>query len=268
MTVITRPMPRGKRDGTQAWDVLKKNVNRTRSFTRIFFAGSTKPARGDKRGRGKPSNEENELLRAAIVFSIGALDAYLSEVTAEVLIAQIEYASSAPTSDARAILRRVVREDNTLALELALTIDPAKRRTVARQAILDHLTSSVSNHGSKAVANTLSRIGGTGPDKLWGSLNSMLEKWPDLATSGRTAAAILDHWTDQRHRLVHEGRAVPVTGKQIEQLINFIEALGTEVDKEAVGNLPKGVRGADDAYISGQRASSKREADRGESASS
>lgn len=223
---------------TAAHVVLEKNLDRTRAFTRIFFAGSTKPGPGQKRGPGKPSEEEKELLRAAVIFSIGALDAYLSEAAAEVLVAQLEAADTVPTTGARTLLKRVAREMDTLALELALTTDRDRRRAVARQALLDHLTSSVSNHGTKAVAATLERMGEARPGGVWDALDLSLSKWPHLATSGRKSAAILDHWTDNRHKVVHEGKAVAVNGDHARELIDFIAALCAEVDRVAVAALP------------------------------
>lgn len=223
---------------SSAYLVLLKNLTRTRAFTRIFFAGSTKPTASMKRGPGTPSDEEKELLRAAVIFSIGALDAYLSEVTAEVLVAQLEDAGDPPAPGARALLRRIAKEIDTLPLELAMTRDPSKRRAVVTRALLDHLTSSVSNHGAKAVVATLERIGEPQTGRVWSVLDAQIGDWPTLATQGRKSAAILDQWTAYRHKIVHEGVAVPVKGAQARELIDFIHRLADEVDHVALALKP------------------------------
>ncbi len=228
----------GLRFYTSAYLVLDKNLTRTQAFTRIFFAGSTKPTSAMKRGPGKPSDEEKELLRAAVIFSIGALDAYMSEVAAEVLVAQLEDGSDSPTSSARALLRRIAKEVDTLPLELAMTTDATKRRAVVTRALIDHLTSSVSNHGAKAVAATLERMGEPHTGKVWAALDKHLADWPSLATQGRTSAAILDQWTANRHKIVHEGVAVPVNGAHAKELIEFIARLGDEIDRIAIDIMP------------------------------
>lgn len=224
---------------TSAWLVLEKNLNRTRAFTRIFFAGNTKPQPGQKRGPGKPSDEEKELLRAAVVFSIGTLDAYMSEVAAEVLVAQLEDARKTPTPSSRNLLRRVAKEIDTLALELALTADPEQRRDVARRALVEHLTSNVSNHGAKAVSATLERMGEVQPGKVWTSLDAHLSRWPKLATGGRKSAGVLDQWTAHRHSIVHEGKAIAINGEHVNELLDFVASLGEELDAVAVAALPK-----------------------------
>lgn len=214
--------------------VLEKNLARARAFTSIFFAESTNPKSGMRRRSGAPSMEEKELLRAAVIFSIGALDAYLSEVTAEVLVDQLQKAQIGPTSNARRLLKALIRDMDTLALELALTTDPTKRRVVAQDAVQQHLTSHVSNHGSKAIAATLERMGDEPVSNVWSTIDSQLSSFDKLATAGRRSAAILDYWTTNRHKIVHEGVAVVVSGPQARQLIDFIEALCEAIDAIAL----------------------------------
>src|SRR3954451_3553341 len=179
---------------TAAYFAFAQNVGRARALSRIFDSGSLKPKTGDQRGRGKPSDEERELLRATVIFSIGALDAYLSDVAAEVLVGQLENARL-PTSDARNVLQRVQKEIPTLSLELALTSDADERRQLAQQAITDHLANRVSNHGAAGVASTLGRLGATID---WEAVS--LGAKSKLRTSPRqSSAAVLDRWTERRH---------------------------------------------------------------------
>ena len=51
------------------------NIGRARAFLSIF----DKPG-GSARTRGRPTDNEKELLRAAVVFAVAALDAYLHDL--------------------------------------------------------------------------------------------------------------------------------------------------------------------------------------------
>jgi hypothetical protein len=217
---------------TQAHKALRKNLKRASALSRIFDAGNLKPKAGDKRGAGNPSGEERELLRAAVIFSIGALDAYLSDVAAEILVGQMEKAR-VPTSDARALFRRVLKEIDTLPLELALTSDADERSKLAQRAITEHLTNKVSNHGAAGVATTLGRLGASIEwDKIVLPNNSSLK-----ASSNQTCPAVLDRWTRIRHNLVHQGKSETVRAEQARDLIAFVEAIADHVDAQAIAAL-------------------------------
>ena len=219
---------------TPAYKALTKNLSRARTFSRIFDAGNLKPKEGDRRGRGKPSGEERDLLRATVIFSIGALDAYLSDVAAYVLVAQLE-AARKPTSDARAVLRRVIKEIDTLPFELALTSDPDERRALATEAITEHLANRVSNHGAKGIAATMERLGARID---WDAIP--LPPSSKLRASPRQSCAeVLDRWTVARHQLVHQGKAVSVGQVQARELIDFVQAIADHVDAEALAALKR-----------------------------
>jgi hypothetical protein len=183
---------------TAAYKAFKLTVKRPQALLEMFDAGSLKPGPGKKRSAGQPSWQENELLRASVITAIGALDAYLSEVAAEVLVAQLERADI-PDSDARGVLRRVMDEIKTLPFELALITDATKRREAARAAIQEHLDNRVSNHGATGVVATLARMGQAVD---WSKLNSGVT--PNLKLPGvkNEPAALLDAWTIRRHQLV------------------------------------------------------------------
>ena len=217
---------------TEARATLAKNLDRTRALQRIFEAGSLKPQPGDKRGGGQPSGEERELLRAVVVFAIGALDSYLSDVAAETLVAQLEK-SAIPSESARALLRRMMKEVDTLALELALTTDPTQRRAVAREAISDHLSNKVSNHGPKGIAETMSRLG----TEANLSKIDMTPFAPLQTTERKSAPDVLQYWTDRRHALVHQGVAIKVNMEQSRALIDFVEALADHVESQALASM-------------------------------
>lgn len=70
---------------TTAHRALTKNLTRATHFLDLH--------EGTQQGPGTPDNKRRELPRGAVVFAVGALDAYLSEVPAEVMLAQFEHAS-------------------------------------------------------------------------------------------------------------------------------------------------------------------------------
>lgn len=214
---------------TAAHKTFQLTIKRPRALLEMFDAGSLKPTDGAKRSRGKPSWQENELLRASVITAIGALDAYLSDVAAEVLVAQLENADT-PGSDARNVLKQVMDEIKTLPLELALVTDVSKRREVARAAIQEHLANRVSNHGAKGVAATLGRMGETID---WSKLDNCVT--PNLKFKGAkdSPAALLDAWTQRRHELVHQGKAVRISSSAAHALLDFVIAIASAVDDVA-----------------------------------
>lgn len=214
---------------TDALAAFRTNIKRPRALLEMFDAGTLKPKKGDRRTVGKPGWQENELLRAAVITAIGALDAYLSDVAAEVLIAQLERAAT-PTGDARAVLRQVMKEIDTLPMELALLTDQAERRRVAEEAVREHLANRVSNHGAKGVAATLGRMGRT---MNWDALRDRLDDHLALTTDKRTPPALLDAWTIRRHKLVHQGVALKIKSPQARALVDFVEAVAEVVDETA-----------------------------------
>lgn len=92
--------------------------------------------------RGAPKLAPRELPRGAVVFAVGALDSYLSDVSAEVMIYQCQ--QDDVTGDTRTIMRTVSQQLPGLALELAITEDDTDRVDRLRSAIVDHLQTAVS----------------------------------------------------------------------------------------------------------------------------
>jgi hypothetical protein len=61
---------------TDSCRIFETNLERSRAFLRIFDT--------DRRP-GRPTSDEKELLRGSLVFAVGALDAYLSDLILEVV---------------------------------------------------------------------------------------------------------------------------------------------------------------------------------------
>jgi hypothetical protein len=218
---------------TDAYQAFRKNIARPKALQAIFDAGSLKPKKGERRSSGKPTTRENELIRASVIVTIGALDAYLSDVAVEVLVAQL--GTVQPRSDqARSLLRRILKELETLPLELALLSDQEDRKAVVADALRDHLTNKISNHGAKGVVATVERMG-TQFD--WTRLE---DKVPiSLALSGdpTSPAGLLDAWTGRRHALVRQGKAPRIKILGAKALVKFVEAIAEEVDRLAVSAI-------------------------------
>jgi hypothetical protein len=176
-------------------------------------------------GAGAPNLARRELPRASIVYAVGALDAYLSELSAEVIVHQLLAALA--TDQIREVLRRVQQELPTLSLEVALLASQADRVARIHQSISDYFQNSVSNHGSKAVSATLQRIGQK-PADLWSSLGSL--GYPNSMEN-------LDNWTKIRHQIVHQGQRPTVRRPDARTFLEFISKLVDRIDQMAESAL-------------------------------
>lgn len=197
---------------TEAHSTFETNVKRASWFLDIH-----EWAQGG--GRGAPLTPLRELPRGAVVFAVGALDAYLSEVSAEVLVAQLQ--TSLPGQETRELLKRVQGEIPTLALEVALLPGPHERTARIKDAVTDYFHNRVSQHGAKAVSATVQRLGGK-PADVWSAIGSKGSSDPQTR---------LDTWTDVRHQIVHQGKKPSVTRKQARRCIELLMAVAEEVDK-------------------------------------
>ena len=203
---------------TQAKAAFDKNIRRATYFLDIHGAG--------QEGPGAPKSAYRELPRGAIVFAVGSLDAYLCEASAEVLVRGIE--SSLAPQQLRNVLERVDRELPSLALELTLlrTLDERKGRL--RSQIVDYFQNQTSQHGAKAVAATVTRMGHK-PADFWSAMSS--RNYPD-------AASDLDRWTDVRHQIVHQGKSPRVWRPHARSFIELAKALVKRLDEIADVQAP------------------------------
>jgi hypothetical protein len=196
---------KGSKQETNAFRVFETNLDRSRAFLRIF----------DKdRKVGQPSNDEKELLRGSLVFAVGALDAYLSDLILEVVP---EYGpKSAHMSEA---LKAIARADPGLSLRVALAASTSESRDEFRTALADWLASK-SFHGPEKVIQAL------------GYLNCHVA-WSDLdRATGRDAAKELTKITDARHAIVHEGKKPYIKRDLAEQANGLVASLAHHIDSE------------------------------------
>lgn len=198
---------------TTALVAAKRNLERATFFLDIH--------QGTQQGPGTPDNKRRELPRGAVVFAIGALDAYLSEVAAEVMVAQFERGQA--TGDSRKILEAIQRTSPTLAIELAVAEPQVDRAAMLRRAIVDHFYDQVSNHGAKAVSTTVQRMGKSS-NAVWAAVEAAGEAQPQQR---------LDDWTDKRHAIVHRGQRPTVNREPARTCVKLVEIICSEIDKIA-----------------------------------
>lgn len=200
-----------KRKQCDALKVFEVNNRRAKAFLRLFDRPAGKP-----RGQGKPSNDERELMRGAVVFSVGALDAYLHDLILEIV--PKFGGNRAGLVDA---LKRIAKDDPSLALRVSLAPDDKTRR-LEFGAALDAFLSQQSFQGPEAVTRALSYVGS--------SLT-----WPDFdATCGGNAAERLQSFTTMRHQIVHRGASPHVSRLSAGECVDVMQRIVRLVDADAV----------------------------------
>lgn len=193
---------------TGAFAVFATNINRARAFLRIFAKDAD-----TGRGRGQPSNDEKELLRGSLVFAIGALDAYLSDLILEIVPKHAPH-----NKRVQEALTAIAKSDPGLALRMTLIDDgPARREEFSRA--LDAWLESKSFHGPEKVMAALEFVGCSDL------------KWPqfDVATGVKTADA-LDKATAERHGIVHRGEKPNVKQDEVKAKLDLVETIAKVVD--------------------------------------
>lgn len=199
------PVPRPRPKRTDSLVVFEANLERSRAFLRIF----------DKdRKVGQPSNDEKELLRGSLVFAVGALDAYLSD-----LILEIVPQHAPASSDLTEALKAIAKSDPGLSLRVALASSAADRRAEFRAALGDWL-STKSFHGPEKVVQALSYVGCS-------------VDWVDLdKATGKATAKELSKITNDRHAIVHEGKKPYIRRDLAEAANNLVAAVARRIDSE------------------------------------
>jgi hypothetical protein len=194
---------------TEAFRVFEANLERSRAFLRIF----------DKdRSVGQPSNDEKELLRGSLVFAVGALDAYLSDLILEIVPKHAP--SSSNLTDA---LKAIAKSDPGLSLRVALVKNDDDREAEFRAA-LDEFLAAKSFQGPAKVMTAVEYV-------------ACPVTWADLdAATGVSAAKELQRITNDRHDIVHRGQKPYVRRRLAEQTIELISPIAAHIDAE-VGRL-------------------------------
>jgi hypothetical protein len=194
-----------KKRKCESFAVFETNVDRSRAFIRVF------DGRHRSRSRGRPTNDEAELLRGALVFAVGALDNFMHE-----LILELVPKFGGDGEAMRRPLVEISKDDPSLPLRVALA-GPAKAEKEFKAA-LDNWLESKSFHGVEKIVAGL-RYVGVQMDE------SNLP--PDWRKS-------LNAFTDQRHKIVHRGIKPAVTRDKAQACTDLIEAIASAINRVAV----------------------------------
>jgi hypothetical protein len=191
----------------QSFKRLRKNLNRGDTLLEKFF---DRPG-GKARSVGQPKSHEQELLRAVLVLSVGALDAFLSELLVELL------PGLARASPDAAVFDRISRENPGLVLRAMYLggIDEA-----LAEAIEAHFQAKTM-HGAKAVRQVSD----------WCALGLSDAAYNTQRFTG--ALQTLDEWTDKRHRIVHTGELVKMKRTDASDVIALVESIGRTLNDKA-----------------------------------
>lgn len=199
------------RRATQSYLVFQANLHRSRSFLRSFDGP-------EGRSRGRPTDDEKELLRAAVVFAVAALDAYLHDVVLE------EIPKKGVQSDQlREALRGIAKDDPSLALRVALA-DGAEARRAEFRAALDGWLSTKAFQGPEAVMRAMAFVGCT------------LTTAEIDARLGRPWTSKLAEFTGMRHQMVHRGQSPYIRRKHAGECVDLISQLVETIDYVVSGN--------------------------------
>lgn len=198
-------MPRLK---TESYKTFSKTLERSEAFLRLF---------DHERTQGRPSADDTELLRAAVVFAISALDSYLHDLVLEVVPA-----FGASNLALKPAMAAIARSDPGLALRVYLAPTASDQQAVFRTA-LDEWLESKSFQGVQKVSNALEYVGST-------LTIDLLDQHTRMKTGER-----LQHYTDQRHGMIHRGSKPTVTRHTAGECVNLVASIASAIDADMLG---------------------------------
>ena len=188
--------------------MFEKNLERSRAFLRLFDVDRTV---------GQPSNDEKELLRGAIVFSIGALDALLHELVLEI----VPQFGGNRTALSEA-LKNIARDDPGLALRIVLAQQVGGSAEDEFRAALDGWLEKKSFQGVARVTNALGYLG-----------VAMTIRDFDQHTGVNTAER-LEFYTAMRHAIVHRGARPNVVRNSAKECVEMIASMAEAINTQTV----------------------------------
>jgi hypothetical protein len=167
----------------------------------------------DAEARQYPTKAAGELLRSALVFTVGALDTYLHD-----LILEIVPKCKPPYSEGLlGLFKTIAKTDSVLAFRL-LSID---NKFARRREFVEALERSLSTESFLTPAR----------------LNQALEfincriDWQDFnEATGCDATKQLSLIAHQRNNILHRGRVATITRDEVSAAINLVGTLGRIID--------------------------------------
>lgn len=190
---------------TPDYPAFEVNINRAEALIRVFERG---------RRRGRPLREDTELNRSALVFAIGALDAYLHDLVLRVV------ADFVPNNDAvLRTLKDMQPHEMVASMARAASLDDAR----------SHLRAKLDKHFDDK--SFMDVAGLQRALKLIGCANLDAD---ELARRTQRAdiAEALGRYTDMRHRIVHRGEIVRVLKANATDCASVVTLVARAVDDE------------------------------------
>jgi hypothetical protein len=184
-----------------------KNLNRARILLEFYD--------NDTKGRSQATKAARELLRSALVFAIGALDAYLNDLILEIIPRHI----SAPSRALQDGLREIAKKDPSLALRVALADSDQARREEFYRALNDWLANQ-SFQGPDKVVKAHEYLG---CEMSWRRFSHIV---------GFPAAEELRRITKRRHEIVHRSEDDVITRDEAQSAIDLVEKLAVYIDDQ------------------------------------
>lgn len=203
----------GKRKLSDAFVRLRTNLGRGETLLAEFF---DRPG-GTPRGSGQPRAHEQELLRSVLVLSVGALDAFLSDLVVE-LVPRLAKAGTGQT-----LFNRLMKENAGMILQ-AIYLSPDHLDRALSEAIEGYFQAQPM-HGSRAVRQAIDWC-----DLRLGNDEFDNERFP-------TALRTLDEWTDKRHRIVHRGELVKMKRADATDVLELVRSVGLTLNDRAIMRL-------------------------------
>ena len=193
---------------------LRKNLARGEVLLGVFF---DQPG-GKPRRQGQPSSHEAELLRSVLVTSIGALDAFLSDLVVELLPKLADLDPPAKVFDA-------VAKESPWTVLRAFYIGGSAAKTNIGGLVEAHFEGGVM-HGGRAVRLVID----------WCSLGLSNSDFDN--TDFPTALATLDEWTNLRRRIVHRGELPRMKRADAAEVIDLVRSIGETLNQRAIKVYP------------------------------
>lgn len=149
-----------------------------------------------------------------LVPSIGALDAFLSELVIELM------PKLAASGSAHSIFSLIMRDNSGLVLQ-AVYLSPDDLQRALSDAIEGYFQAKVM-HGSKAVRQAYD----------WCNLNLSHQDFDSQEFP--QALGTLDEWTEKRHRIVHRGELVRMRRDDAGDVIKLVRSIGKTLNDRAI----------------------------------
>jgi hypothetical protein len=187
---------------TEAWMAFVVNIDRARGLIRVFERA---------RERGRPRKDDTELPLSSIVYSIGALDAYLHDLVLSVVTDHV------PQSEE--LVRALKRLDaEGLVLSMARARNVSGSRAAFKQALDDYFD----DRSFMGIAGVLRALRLVGCPRTAEELAE--------ATGHERFAVELEAFTEMRHAIVHRGEAVRMRKKRAWECVKLVEDVVTVID--------------------------------------